>query len=354
MKDANSKLVGIDFCYLLSLTGTLYYIYALSFDIRMVGYLSHYKYCFYLDFFPAFFIFINGFAVSLSLRNHKVSSRKIMAFLRKRGFVLGLLGLLFTWIWPMNLLLFCGIVYIIGSVISQWNNNTLFILLIIILAASISLLYAGSASYITFKGLNFNKGLYSVSGFLFFNGYFSLFPWITFFIAGILFGREDVRPRGIFPPSSIFAGLLMLLAWPVNKYASLYDSDFNIYARIEPNFLNTKLNISGFVFVAIGLSVILMNIINYTFRRGTFRGFDNFIQDIVSVKYSALFLHTLVGAIVCKITNTVAFSDIAVKGTFVALTVPLIYALLYYWKLRVNKVGPIELLVKRFSDSKKQ
>lgn len=351
MKAANSKLLGIDFCYWISLTGTLIYTYAICFDPKLIYFLSHHKYSFCLDFFPAFFLFINGFAVSLSLRNHKVSSRKIMSFLRKRGFIIGLIGLLFVGIWPMNLLFFCGIIYLFGSLVAQWNNNTLFIVIMVLLAASMALLYAGSTHHITYKNFSFDKGVYSIIGFVFFNGYFSFLPWIVFFLAGLLFGREDVRPRGFFPPSSIFAMVLMFIAWPLNRYASLYDSDFNIYARIEPFFLNSKLNIGAFVFLAVGLAVVLMNIINYVFRRGTIKWLDNFIQDIVSVKYSVIFLHTLIGAIVLRITNSVMFADFGVKLIFVIAIIPLIYTLLYYWKLKVNKVGPIELLIKKFSDS---
>jgi hypothetical protein len=268
--------------------------------------------------------------------------------------VIGLIGILFSGIWPMNLLLFCGIVYLLGSLIAQWNNNTLFIVMMVFLTASMALLYAGSTAHIVYKNFSFDKGAYSVLGFFFFNGYFSLLPWIVFFLAGLLFGREDVRPRGILPPSSLFALILIMVSWPLNKYASLYDSDFNIYARIEPFFLNSKLNIVAFVFLSVGCSVVIMNVVNYLFRRGSKKWFDDFIQDLVSVKYSVIFLHTLIGAVVLKITNTVIFSDFGVKLSFVILIVPLIYTLLYYWKQKVNKVGPIELLIKRFSDSNKK
>lgn len=349
----NSRLHGIDYCYSIALVGTFLYIYALSFEEKMIGFLSHYKYSFFLDFFPAFFLFLNGFTASLSLRNTKVSTRKILSFFRRRGVILVLLGLPFMAIWPMNIIIISGLGYLLSGYSARWNNNLLLLLNLFFIVGSMTLLYIGVPASIKFQSFSFNRGLYSIIGTLFFNSYFSFLPWITFFITGLLFGREDIRPKGFLPPSSLFALVLALAAIPLEKYAHLYDADFNIYARIEPSFLNQKLNVLSFVFLAIASSIILLNLINYIFRRGWSGWLDNYTQGFASFKYSAIFFHMLLGFLALKISNVHFLDTPSVKVTVVVLLLILNASILILWKRKFNKVGPVESLIKRFSSTNK-
>ena len=346
--------MGLDFAYLLAMVGTFVYIYALTFDTRMIGFLSHYKFSMYLDFFPAFFLFINGFTISLSLRNSRASVRKILSYINRRGLILMVLGLLICGTWNMNLMVFCGAMYVLAALIARWNNNVIMVIMILLMSAAHAMLMLGVPTSVTFVAPNIEKGFIQLLRFLFFNGYFSILPWSMFFLGGLLFGREDVRPRGVLPPSSIFGFILIVLAFVAEKYLNLFDVDFNPYSRINPAFLNIKFALSGFILFGIGLSIVALNLLTYLFRKGAGEAIDNWVQQISSTKYSAIFLHSMLGFIFLKISNVHFFHPLPVRIVMIVITVPLIFLGLTYWKKKVNKIGPIEFVIKRFSDSNKK
>jgi len=346
--------VGLDFAYLFAMLGTFVYVYALTFDTRMIGFLSHYKFSVYLDFFPAFFLFINGFTISLSLRNSRVSVRKVLSLINRRGLILLVLGLLLCRVWNMNLLVLCGAMYVLAGLIARWNNNVIMVIIILFMSAGHAMLMLGVPTSVTFVAPHVEKGIFMMLRFVFFNGYFSILPWCIFFLGGLLLGREDVRPRGIFPPSSIFGFLLIGLAFVAEKYFNLYDADFNPYSRINPAFLNVKFAMSGFVFFGMGSSIVALNLLNYFFRKGSGEKIDIWVQQISSTKYSAIFLHALLGFLMLKISNVHFFNPLPIRITMIVISIPLIFVGLIYWKKKVNKIGPVEFVIKRISDPNKK
>ena len=346
--------MGLDFAYLLSMLGTFVYVYALTFDTRMIGFLSHYKFSIYLDFFPAFFLFINGFTISLSLRSARGSVRKILSFINRRGLILLVLGVLICRTWNMNILVLCGAMCVLAAMIARWNNNVIVVIIILLLSAGHAMLMLGVPTSITYVAPQIEKGLFPFLRFIFFNGYFSILPWSSFFLAGLLLGREDVRPRGIIPPSSVFGLILIALAFVSEKYLNLYDVDFNPYSRVNPNFLNVKFAMTGFVFFGTGLSIVVLNFLTYVFRKGAGEKLDQWVQQISSAKYSAVFLHSFLGFVFISISNVHVFSPLPVRIALIVISIPLIFVGLIYWKKKVNKIGPVEFVIKRLSDSNKK
>ncbi|MCC6601071.1 MAG: hypothetical protein IT223_10410, partial [Crocinitomicaceae bacterium] len=90
----SSGLIGIDIAYLIALFGTM-----AGNCIFVLGgkgpYLTQMHFFLVFDIFPALFFFLNGMTVTLTMRDKKVSNRKLLAYLGKRGAVFFIVGLIF-------------------------------------------------------------------------------------------------------------------------------------------------------------------------------------------------------------------------------------------------------------------
>jgi uncharacterized protein len=346
-------LLGIDFAYVIALIGTM-----LSGNLFIVGYrttmLSHEDYYVILDFFPALFFFLNGLTVALTMRDRRVSTRRLMAYLGKRGTVLLLVGFIFMKSWPMNLFLACGLMFIIGPLVAQWNNAILrgFILLLAIFAFFI--INADTRTFPEYGPLKLQGGHFKdFMAFLFFNGYYSLLPWFIFFLAGMVYGRGDVRPKGMVPPTSFFGIGFMVLAVFVNQYCKgIYSHDF------QPNALqffpfSIKMYLPAFVLFMFGFLTLFVNTVIYFLRNGLpfVPQYTKLIQGIAGAKYSIFGVQLIIGIIITSTFNLVNFMD---KSVIIPLSLASVFSsifIIFLWKKKINETGPMELLIKRVSGS---
>ncbi|MBL7941469.1 MAG: hypothetical protein JNM00_01800, partial [Flavobacteriales bacterium] len=117
----SSRLTGIDLAYVIStLVCMAIGFFFVSGD--RLHFLGHMHYFPLIDIFPAWFFFLNGMTLTLTMRDTKVSQRKLVSFNSKRGTVLLLIGLVFCLIWPMNIILLSGLLYIVAAYISRYSN----------------------------------------------------------------------------------------------------------------------------------------------------------------------------------------------------------------------------------------
>ena len=142
----STSILGIDFGYALAILGCMF-VNTIFIIGGKLGSLSHVDYFIIFDFFPALFFFLNGTTVALSMRDKRVSSRRLLAYLGKRGSVLALVGILFSGSWPMNLFLASGIFFITSPFFSQWSNLVLRMLIIVLSLFAVMLINADVHTY---------------------------------------------------------------------------------------------------------------------------------------------------------------------------------------------------------------
>ncbi len=347
-------LLGIDIAYIIALCGTLF---SASFFVMggRLFMLSHEQYFLFLDFFPAFFFFLNGLTVTLTMRDKRISSQRLLYYLGKRGLVLLIIGSLFLGVWPLNLLFASGIFYILAPLFANWNNVILRTLGLAVAMSAILMINFDVDTNVIFSGLDLSGlGFSSLFSFFFFNSYYSILPWICFFIFGMLYGRNDLRLKGMFPPASILAIGTILLSIFVqkNSHGWFAEGDKTEYLHVFP--FNVKFYMPSFIIFCLGAITLLMNTLIYVFRRDLDRQVVKKIQSISGSKYSIIFFHLLFSVIVISITNEITFRNKWVIFLLAAGSVGISLAITLVWKNKISETAPIEWLIKRLSSSSKK
>lgn len=350
----SSGLIGIDIAYIIALLGT-----ALSSCFFVLGektyLLNHEHFYLILDFFPALFFFLNGLTVTLTMRDRRISSRRLLAYLGKRGSVLFIIGLLFINSWPLNIFITSGIFYFIAPSFAQWNNVILRTLAVVTGMATILLLNIDVEANVLFSGLRLNgANMSSLLSFVLFNGYFSILPWITFFIAGMLYGRSSLRPRGWIPPMSIAMVFGIIVAFFVQNYCVGLYGPFDAVNKINVAIIGKKFYIPAFYIVSLCGIVLLMNFSLHAFRRELNRSTTKKIQSFSSSKYSIFLFVYFFGWLVMSISNAVAYHNNIVLLLLVIFVTVLGFTATYLWKNKFSSAAPVEWIIKRISGSTKK
>ncbi len=355
MSSSANRLLGIEFAYVFALIGCLIYIYIFTIGDKVLSILSHLEYSVFFDVFPAMFLFLNGTTVALTLRDNRISRTKLLAYHGKRGSILFLIGLVFTVIWPMNIFIVCGLLYFLSQYISLWNNSLLRLLGVVLIGAGMFLLMADVPVSVVYKGPVLRGGnLLNLSGFLFFNGYFSILPWSVFFIGGLIYGRLNITSKGIMPPSSLFGLGLVAIAFLLNLYSDEVDAVLQMVQQGDSVLLRFRLNYLPFIFYALGVIVILVNAFIFFCGRGNQGRLVKQVQTISSMKFSVLLFQIFIGLITIAITNGPNFANRYVLLVYVIFATFLTLYLAILWKRRINELGPVEWVVKRISGSTKK
>ncbi|MFM7730390.1 MAG: hypothetical protein ACKO6L_05085 [Flavobacteriales bacterium] len=350
MAFGSSRLLGIDVAYTIAIVGCVISGFYFTMSEKLLT-LDRAKYHYFFDFFPALFFFLNGFTVTLTMRDRRISSRKLLTYLSKRGAILMLFGGITLYMWPMNIFFASGFMFVIAPFTAQWNSNLLRIIALLGVILAMSLFYLGVPAHATYALPDLARGeMLGVAGFLLLNGYFSPLPWLLFFFMGLLYGREEIRPRGILPPSSILGIGLVIAAFFVQRFSK------KIITNTSPDagLIHFRMLLPAFVFYATGLSLILMNAVIFIFRKVRIEAIVRFVQTISSSKYSAILFQTLLGVLTISASNVQIFSKRFVLPLYVVTATVLTFVLVFIWRKRINTVGPMEWVIKRISGSSKK
>jgi hypothetical protein len=350
----NSSILGIDFGYAVATLGVI------ATSVTMIvgektELLSHVDYFVLLDFFPALFFFLNGTTVALSMRDKRVSRRRLLSYLGKRGSVLMLTGLIFIGQWPMNLFFLSGIFFIVSPFLSQWSNLVLRMGMVILTLLGVWLINSDVHTYPLYSGFQLQgSGVKELLSWVLFNGYYSFLPYSVFFVSGMIFGRGDMRPRGWIPPSSLLAVVLIAGGIVLQRYANTIVNPEEIEIVPQPFPLNIKLLFPAFVLVMLGATWLFMNLSVYGFRKGAPEWFKGFIQMVSGGKYSIYLFQLLLGAIVLSIFNLIIFKEKIVLAGFVFVLMAFCMWFLRLWKNKLDETPPMESIIKRISGSAKK
>lgn len=116
--------------------------------------------------------------------------------LLKRSVLLFVIGLSYITIWPADILHFYGVYMLVTSFFIYKKREFVFLAAIVIIA-----LYPLLMSFLDYEqGWNFEtldyQGFWTIKGFcrnLLYNGFHPVFPWVSFMLVGLWYGRHNLR-----------------------------------------------------------------------------------------------------------------------------------------------------------------
>lgn len=201
-KGAMGRVDGLDITRGLAVFGMMFMNFKIAF--RGGDFTSSYSFVTSLEGrFGVIFIFMAGLGVSLMNRkalfqNDRSELKKNRIRLAKRALFLFVLGMLFSLYWFADILHFYAFYLLIGIALLRVRVSVLKALLplpvIIFSLWNIFFSWEKGWNFIQFSYPDF----YSLEGFfrnLFFNGFHPIFPWISFFILGMILGKTELRPH---------------------------------------------------------------------------------------------------------------------------------------------------------------
>lgn len=347
-----TRLVGIDLAYVISLLGTMAFSLFIVIGDRLI-YLSHEHFFPFLDVFPALFLFLNGLTTTLTLRDRRISSSKLFSFTSKKGSILLIVGLLLTPVWGVNIFVCAGIFYMIAPFIVRYSTPILVVLGILIALAAIATLNFGVLTFVQFSTIELSgSGIKEFMGFFLYNGYFSILPWATFFLAGLVIGRSHLQIKSLIGPSNMIAFVLIFSGYFVQKLTANYYINREILA-IEGNIflLQHKMYLPGFILYTTGVCFLLTNLCIYVLTNLENKKYINLLNAISGAKYSIYTLHLLLGVITIKIFTSESFSNKYVLVFYILVNIYFSIWVILQWKKKVTDLGPIEWIMKRLSSS---
>ena len=167
----------------------------------------------------AIFVVLAGVGVSLISKKARVLGDRALlqsdrTVLLKRALFLFVVGLLYTPVWPADILHFYGI-YLASSalLLSASTRRLLTLSGVLVATAAIMILFLDYGQGWDWKTLEYS-GFWSPMGMvrhLFFNGFHPVVPWLSFLLVGMVLGRQDIQKasvrRRIFILGVIVAGV---------------------------------------------------------------------------------------------------------------------------------------------------
>lgn len=149
----------------------------------------------------ATFVVLAGAGLSLlsyrARQNHDlIALGRNRVSLLKRALFLFVVGLLYTPLWPADILHFYGIYLTVGALVLAVSNRRLWQLAGAFTLGFVILLFTFEyeAGW-DWQSLSY-EGFWTPAGFvrnLFFNGFHPVFPWTAFLLIGMVLGRQDLR-----------------------------------------------------------------------------------------------------------------------------------------------------------------
>ncbi len=149
----------------------------------------------------ATFVVLAGVGISLMTGRGRLSNNQIIiardrGTLIKRAVFLFVVGLLYTPIWPADILHFYGIYILIAAFLFTAPNGRILIVAFSLAAVSVAMvLFLDYEREWDWETLTYS-GLWTVEGFtrhLFFNGFHPVIPWLAFLLLGMVVGRLNMR-----------------------------------------------------------------------------------------------------------------------------------------------------------------
>ncbi|TYA71952.1 DUF418 domain-containing protein [Seonamhaeicola marinus] len=153
----------------------------------------------------ALFVVIAGAGISLMIRtnlffNDLLRLREKRMLLFKRAAFLFLFGLIFSLVWPADILHSYGCYILIGAIVMTRHSAYLWVFILLLIFSYPFIIevvdYEKGWDWLTIEYTDY----WSFNGFIrnfFINGFNPVVPWVAFILAGIWLGRQNIHSKSI-------------------------------------------------------------------------------------------------------------------------------------------------------------
>ena len=302
--------------------------------------------------------------MTLAFKSKKQSRSRLMGHYSRRGLVLLVLGLLFVGFWPANILVIAGVCFFVSPLFVRWDSLMLQILLFAIVLLSTVLGNLDIPIYPSFAGFKLQDvSAMNIVGFLFFNGYYSVLPWISFFILGIVFGKSHVKFKGWLPPIALLGAGITIAGIVVQPFLNNMFGDIGELNVFSNNIMSIRFHSFSFILFESGLVLVAVSAINYFGKKWneTISGAKiiGWIDRFSSSKYTLYFFVCLETGILWSLVKGGNQARIYwFKSAYILIPTSLAmlassFLLVLWWKKKVTDKAPVEWLLKNISGSRK-
>ena len=310
------------------------------------------------------FVILSGMGISLMSNRQNYTQKEkheIRSKIRKRSMFLFFVGLMLNFWWSADILHFYGMYMLLASFIVFCDKRVFLLLagasLIIFHLLFLIIPYETGWDFHNFKYIDF----YTFGGFfrnLFYNGWNSVFPWISYFFLGMWLGRLNWDDKKNMKCIFLIGCLLFLgikaVVFLTTKYYTVSDT---MYQYLSANYVPPSL---PFILSCSGFSLVVITFFKYIgdimYRKQSLRK----ITALISMGRSTLtnyIQHLTLGIVIFSLLFTGSLEALQTKHVM-SPTIILIYSVLYYllslifrylW-LQKYKNGPIEILMREISN----
>jgi uncharacterized protein len=308
------------------------------------------------------FVLLAGIGMSLMAQGARLSGnlpnrKKVQTMLFRRSSALFIFGLLFQLIWEGDILHFYGVFIALGTLLLFAPSIWLCIIVLLLNAGFTAMLFVFDYSVgWNWDNLGFTD-FWTLGGFirnLIFNGWFPIFPWLGFLLAGIWMGRLNLRSGSIRRRCIFWGGTVALSAeaasWVLTNHIgprwlgldSLNASAFFGRNCLPPNPLFALQAGAGGIFM-ISLSLELAEKLH---KSSWFRPVALLGQYTLSLYVGHIILGIIPLLCFGYTDMPLAFS---ISAGLVAVVVSIILCSL--WQRHFTR-GPLEMALRRFSNGK--
>jgi len=291
-----------------------------------------------------FFLVAVGISLVISTRKRKQKGENSFVYTFKRGLFLIVIGLLFMFLWPGDILHYIGVFLIVTLLLLYlpkiWRVVVSFIFLI---GAPIALMYVDYMA-------GWERLAYTLSGFWTFTGFFNnllftgfhpIFPWIFFVIMGSVIGEymfesiEKKKEERFVSYGFIIGVIFMLIGWSVVSY-------MNIPLTFYPTSISYVLFYFGFCLLFFSLFFSLLDVK---------KKFVKPLRPLLflgTISFSMYIFHVILGLGIFYLMDTLYSFNMRFVVFYIILLLIAISAICY---LFVRKIGyaPFEWLMRKFS-----
>ena len=107
----------------------------------------------------------------------------------------------------------------------------------------------------------------------------------------------------------------------------------------------------AFLLIGAASSVMFTNGCIYLLKRNENKRITDILNTLSGMKYSILMFHLLLGAVTLAVFKSAAFSNKIYLSAYILMLIAAICWLVFFWKRKINTLGPAEWLTKRITGS---
>ncbi len=309
----------------------------------------------------AIFVILAGVGITLMTNKARLTEnsfiiRKKRISLLKRSFLLIIIGLLYSPIWPADILHFYGFYIAISAFVFTAENRTLliyasgFIIGFVLLLFLIDYETAWNWNTLTYDNFWTIKGMIRH---IFYNGFHPVFPWASFLFVGLWLGRLDLNDfnvrRNLIIGSMIIWILTELLSY--NMIHLLLSIDLkSIYPETITSLLSTKPMppMPQYIFASGSLAVLIITLSTSLCLRFN----DNFLINVLcktgQISLTLYVAHVIIGMGFLESINRLENQsiDFSVISSLIFALCSVIFAQVWVSKFGT---GPLERIFRKYA-----